>query len=186
MSRIEPTAPLAASETGHALLEQAVQGLDQVPDPCGRACVGPAVDAAHLALGEAFAATSLTPLERQVVLLTVGRMNAGGPCMATHGGPVQITEIPGHILRAIRDDHAIDEPQLESLRRFTARLVEQHGRIEARDRQAFLAAGYRPEQMREVILGVVTETLSSHLATSAADRQTRDPEASNAGTAESL
>lgn len=122
----------------------------------------PAVMESYLSLSEKFATTSLTPAERQVVLLAVSQINGCEYCMAAHAADAAGQNVDGNIVEAARDDRPIADAKLEALRRFTQDVVRMGGRPEQSQRDAFVAAGYSEAQMLEVVLGVAMKTLSNY------------------------
>jgi uncharacterized peroxidase-related enzyme len=115
---------------------------------------------AYLMLGRLFEETSLTPIERQVVALTVSATNGCEYCVAAHTVIARME--PDAVVRALRVGTTLSDPQLESLRRFTAALVLTRGRPAAEDLTAFVSAGYGEAHVLEVILGVGMKTMSNY------------------------
>ena len=65
-------------------------------------------------------------------------------------------------LDAIRGDQAVANEKLEALRRFTKTLVAKRGYATESEVKAFLDAGYKPEQVLEVVLGIAAKTLTNY------------------------
>ena len=71
-------------------------------------------------------------------------------------------KVPADVVQAIRTGQPIADGKLEALRRFTAAVAATRGRPPEADTAAFLAAGYAPAHILEVILGVGMKTLSNY------------------------
>ncbi len=114
------------------------------------------------ALLGAFEETTLTPAERQVVLLTASIANDCHYCTAAHTTMGLGAGLTKPQLDAIRDDRPIDDARLEALRRFTRLLVQQRGYASEGEIQAFLVAGFEKTQVLEVVLGIAAKTLTNY------------------------
>lgn len=127
----------------------------------------------YLALSDAFQRGTLSPTERNIVLLAVSRENECQYCMAVHSTVADMQKDPPHYTDAIRNDVPIDDRKLEALRRFAQAVVRERGNLDADQVQAFLAAGYQANQVLEILVGVSMKTLSNytnHLAETPLDQ----------------
>lgn len=162
------TAPAAARQT----LEASTRAFGFLPNLLGVMAEAPALLKAYPALIALFDETSLTPVERQVVLLSASVENGCDYCMAAHTAIAAMQGVPVDVVQALRQGRRIDNGRLEALRRFTSALVTTRGRVSASDMDAFLDAGYSRAQVLEVVLGVGAKTLSNytnHLAETPVD-----------------
>lgn len=151
------TAPDAA-----AAFDEAEQNLGMVPNLIRKMASAPALAEGYLALNRLLQQSSLTPVEQGVLLLTVSRFHECDYCMAAHSMTGRMTGVPDEVIAALREDRPIDDPKLEALRRFTRAMIEQRGWIDEATQSAFLEAGFTPQQMLEVILGIGLKTLSNY------------------------
>jgi AhpD family alkylhydroperoxidase len=145
-----------------------------VPNLMGVMAGAPSLLKAYLQTGELFSRTSLTPVEQQVVLLTVSESNRCDYCMAAHSVAARMQKVPEEVIRALRDGVPLADARLEALRALTADIVERRGWPAEQSVAAFLTAGYAHEQFLEVILGVGMKTLSNytnHAAHTPLDKQ---------------
>ena len=95
-------------------------------------------------------------------------------CMAAHSGLATAAGIPESDLEALRTGRTLETPKLETLRSFTRAMVESRGWASEQDIDAFLAAGFAPAQILEVIVGITMKTMSNftnHVATVPLDPQ---------------
>jgi uncharacterized peroxidase-related enzyme len=152
------TAPEAARPT----LEAARKAYGIVPNLYGKMAEAPALADGYWALSQAFEKTSLTPTERQVVLIAVSRFNGCCYCVAVHSAIADMSGVPRHVTDALRDDRPIGAPRLEALRRFTTAVVEARGLVPEAEVERFTQAGFGASQVLEVVLGVGLKTLSNY------------------------
>ena len=71
-------------------------------------------------------------------------------------------ELSEDVIRAAGSGTPIDDKKLEALRLFTHKMVDQRGVLNEGELDAFLAAGYTPENALEVVLGIAMKTLSNY------------------------
>lgn len=145
-----------------------------VPNLLGELAAAPAVVRAYTTLSELLAQTSLSPVQQQLVLTAVSVSNQCTYCVAAHSAALTRVGLPADQIQAVREDRPLADGKLEALRRFSTTVVERRGHVRQSDMQAFLEAGYRSEQILEVLLGVTLKTLSNytnHIAHTPLDRQ---------------
>lgn len=152
------TVPASGRET----LQNVEKKYGFVPNLMANMVASPAAANAYLDLGRHFADTSFSAAEQQVVLLTISRENACEYCVGAHTVVAGKSGVADDAIAAIRDGRPIDEPKLEALRRFTKRAVETRGWLRDDDLEAFYDAGYGPQQVLEVVLGIAMKTLSNY------------------------
>lgn len=164
----------SAPDASKELLEAAQAKYGFVPNLMGEMAEAPSMLKAYLALGEALEASSLTPKEQQVVVLTMSYLNQCAYCMTAHSAVAKMVRLPQSEISALREGRPLNDAKLEALRRFAGLLVEQRGRASEEDVATFLAAGYTQAQILEVIVGLAFKTLSNftdHLADTPIDKQ---------------
>jgi uncharacterized peroxidase-related enzyme len=145
-----------------------------VPNLIGELAAAPAALKAYVTLSGLFDETSLTPVERQIVLATVSVENGCAYCVAAHTAGLKTAGLADDQIKAVRERRPLADGKLEALRIFTAAIVEARGWIDDRDLGAFLQAGYSKEQVLEVLVGVAMKTLSNytnHIAETPLDAQ---------------
>jgi len=108
-----------------------------------------------------FEKTTLSPVEREVVMQTVNFENTCNYCVPWHTFLSEKAGMSTSDIKALRDNTPLSKPRLEALRRFTKDLVAQRGRISHAELQAFFQAGYDARQALEVILGIAIKTMSN-------------------------
>jgi uncharacterized peroxidase-related enzyme len=152
------TAPADAKDT----LAGVTKAYGFLPNLMGVMAEAPALVKAYRTLVGLFDETSLTPSERQIVLLTVSSENECEYCVAAHSVIAAMQMVPADVVQAIREGRPITDTKLEALRRFTASVVSTRARVPEAEMSAFLNAGYGKQQVLEVVLGVGVKTLSNY------------------------
>ncbi|GAB4191375.1 MAG: carboxymuconolactone decarboxylase family protein [Phycisphaeraceae bacterium] len=151
-----------ASKEARGMLEQANNRYGFVPNLLGVMANAPALLEAYMTLSGLFDKTSLSPTERQVVLLSVSATNECGYCVAAHTAIAQMQGVDSDVVDAIRCGKPIEDEKLESLRRFAEDVVTSRGWPGEGTKKAFHDAGYTEAHGLEVILGVGMKTLSNY------------------------
>ncbi len=143
---------------------EAVRGqFGFVPNVMGVLSGAPPALEAYLELARLFESTSLSPVEQQVVLLTVSFENGCEYCMAAHSLAARMAGMPEDVIEALRTGAPLADERLEALRRFTGAVVRQRAEIPKETVDAFLGAGFEPAQILEVLVGVTQKTLSNYV-----------------------
>lgn len=117
---------------------------------------------AYLKLNDLFNQTSLTEIERQIVLLSVSRENTCHYCVAAHCTIAKMSGMTDETVDAIRADQPLADPRLHALREFTRSIVATRGYPSPEVVQQFQAAGFTERNALEVVLGVGQKTLSNY------------------------
>jgi len=151
-----------APEQARPLLEKAKKKYGFIPNLLGVMAHAPATLEAYMTLSGLFDQTSLSPTERQVVLLATSAENECTYCVAAHTAIAQMQNLDPDAVGAIRNGDPIPDDKLEALRRFAVEVVTTRGWPSDEARQAFHDAGYTDAHALEVILGVGMKTLSNY------------------------
>ncbi|MCL5744160.1 MAG: carboxymuconolactone decarboxylase family protein [Acidobacteria bacterium] len=173
MNKIEVLALEQAPEGSRELLTQVKGKFGFVPNFFGILAHAPAALNAYMSLSNLFSGSSLSPVEQQVVLLTVSFENDCHYCMAAHSTGARMAGISAEVLSALQSGAPLPEAKLEALHEFTRKMVQSRGWIGDSDLRSFTSAGYGEQQVLEVILGIAMKTLSNytnHIANPPLDR----------------
>lgn len=154
----EASAPAAARPA----LESVKAACDMIPSMLGVLAENPAALEAYLSLSRIFDTAGFTPLERQVVLLTVSIENTCHFCVAAHSAASAAAGLDMTVIEAVRNNQPLPDPRLEGLRLFTRRIVRQRGFVSDADVTVFLKAGWDKSAILGVILGVALKTISNY------------------------
>ncbi|MET0792011.1 MAG: carboxymuconolactone decarboxylase family protein [Polyangiaceae bacterium] len=151
------TAPSAA----HPVLLENQRKFGVIPKPLARLAASPVALAATVAGLDAFERTSLAPLEREVVAMTMGRLNGCHYCVALHRRLLKMIDAPLALCEALESGAALESPRLEAVRVFTLALLDRKGDVGDDVWRQFLAAGFDRAAALEIVLGVATYTLTT-------------------------
>ncbi|GAB4105160.1 carboxymuconolactone decarboxylase family protein [Micromonospora taraxaci] len=160
------TAPVAARRT----MEGVQNRFGWLPTPVALMAESPQLLAGFLAANAGFEQTDLSPLDREVVILTVSATHACHFCVALHTGKLTQLGASAELIAALRAGSPLPEPRQEALRRFTLAVLDHRGAVPDGELDDFLAAGYLPRHALDVVLGVGAYTMSTF-----ANRLTRAP-----------
>jgi uncharacterized peroxidase-related enzyme len=145
-----------------AILAQMGHAGAEAPNLVRALADAPAALTAFQQLKATFASSSLSPIEQEVVYLSVAKANQCHYCTAQtgafDGSPEAQTAAD-----AIRGDRPLRDPRLQALRRFASAMTSQRGWVSDTHIEDFLAAGYSRAQVLEVISGIALVTLSSYV-----------------------
>lgn len=133
-----------------------------IPNLMGELAEVPAALKAYTMLSELLGQTSLSPIEQQIVLAAVSIANGCEYCVAAHSAGLKAAGLSQAQLNALRGGRPLTDQRLQALREFASAIVEHRGWIEQHQLQHFLDAGYRREQLFEILVGVAMKTLSNY------------------------
>lgn len=164
MKRLEPqtieTAPSASKETLTAIQ----QGFGFVPNLMATFANSPAVLNGYIAMDAAWEKSSLSPKERQLILLTASVQNNCNYCKAAHSTVLKgMMKVDSELVANVRDGKPISDPKLNALVSFTREVVSERGYVSENTKSEFLLRGYTEVQMMEVIVGVALKTVSNYI-----------------------
>jgi len=106
--------------------------------------------------------SGFSPAEQEVVFLTISRENGCHYCVAAHSMIAEkMSGVPRTVIRAIRDGAPIPDSRLAALNDFTRTLLEKRGWVDRTDVGRFVGAGFREDQVLEIVLAMAVKTLSN-------------------------
>lgn len=153
------SAPTAA----RPVLEGSLRKYGFVPNLHGGLAEAPAALEAYIELTALLDRTSLSPTERQVVLLVVSAENRCTYCVAAHSMIAKhMVKADPAVVEAIRNQQPLPDRKLDALANFTRAVVKKRGVVRGQALDKFITAGYSRAQVLEVILGVTIKTLSNY------------------------
>lgn len=153
----ETTAPLDARAT----LAQTKQRFGAIPAPLSRYASSPMALHAALSGLDAFEHSSLAPLEREVLAMTMGRRNSCQFCVDFHTRLLKAQQAAPELVEALVSGQPLPEPRLEALRLFVVAVLDRHGDVPREVWRDFREAGYSHEQALELVTGVSVYTLTT-------------------------
>lgn len=162
-----------APEASKAALAQAKATFGFIPNLEGIFAQAPSLLKGSMAMWDLFEATSLTPVEQQVIYLSANYEHECHYCMAAHSGLAKMIGMAADDIQALRNGIPLSNPKLQALRQFTQQMIQARGWLDDREIEAFLIAGYTQQQVLEVILGIAIKLMhnyTNHIAKTPLDR----------------
>jgi AhpD family alkylhydroperoxidase len=108
-----------------------------------------------------FEATTLDPVAREVLIMTMAVRNGCHLCVAMHTGTLRGLEADEELVAALQAGEPLADPRLEALRVFVLELLATAGGVPEDAVHAFLAHGYTLRNALEVVLGIGAYTMST-------------------------
>jgi uncharacterized peroxidase-related enzyme len=160
-------APLTVAtlpEASRPMLEKVQKSLGFIPNLMAIFANNATVLEGYLALGAVFEKGSFTPRERQIILLAASVENHCNYCAATHSQIAKaLLRTPAEIIAAVQNNTPVPDAKLNALVALVRELVRERGYAEEKSIERFLAAGYKKEQVMELLLGIALKTISNYL-----------------------
>jgi AhpD family alkylhydroperoxidase len=145
---------------------QALQGLQQniglIPNLAATMAESPTLINGFVAALVNFSKSSFTAGQRQVVLLTNATINRCAWAVAFHSTVALKEGIAREDVDAIRSARMPGDRGLAALSAVTRALVEKRGHLDERDLRAFAEAGFRSDQVLEVIAGLAASMMANY------------------------
>ncbi len=159
-----PVAVETAPEKSRPLLQKVQKSFKFIPNLYATFANSPALLEGYLALEGVFEKTSLTAVERHVVLLAASVENSCKYCTAAHSTVLKaFLHAPADVVSAVRSNQPLSDPKLNALVTLTKEIVSERGHVRAETIENFLVAGYRKDQVLETLIGVALKTMSNYL-----------------------
>jgi uncharacterized peroxidase-related enzyme len=152
-----------APEGSRATLEATAKKYGFVPNLFGVLAESPAAVQAYSAINKALEQSALSPVEQQVVALTVSTTNDCAYCVGAHSTVAQVVRMPEEILAALRDQRPLPDGKLNALRILGLSVIGHRGWVPEQDLEHFVAAGYTQRHVLDVLTIVALKTLSNYV-----------------------
>lgn len=154
----------SAPEKSRPLLENIRKSFKFIPNLFGVFANSPTMLEGYIGLEKVFGTGTLSPVERQIVLLSASVVNHCGYCMAAHSTLLKaFLHVPAEVVSAVRSNEPVSDPKLAALIALTKEIVTERGHVSAQVMDNFLAAGYEKNQVLEVLVGVALKTMSNYV-----------------------
>lgn len=151
------SAPAAARPAMAAVT--AKQG--HLPAAVARLASSPELLNGFLKMSALFESTTLDPLSREVLIMTMATRNGCHICVAMHTAKLTALGAEAGIIAALRDESPVPDERLEAVRQFTLAVIATSGAVDDGTLQSFLAHGYTSRNALEVVLGIGAYTMST-------------------------
>ncbi|MEV2256766.1 carboxymuconolactone decarboxylase family protein [Streptomyces sp. NPDC050147] len=142
-------------------MERTAAAFGRTPSAVARLAESPELLNGFLELSASFEGSTLEPVAREVVIMTVAVRNDCHICVTMHTGKLRELGADTALIAALRAGRALDDERLEAVRKFTLEVLATSGGVADDDLKAFLAHGYTERNALEVVLGIGTYTMST-------------------------
>ena len=152
-----------APEGSHSTLEVTAKKYGFVPNLFGALAESPTAVQAYAAINKALEQSALSPVEQQVVALTVSTTNDCAYCVGAHSTVAQMVRMPEEVLAALREQRPLPDRKLNALRMLVMSILHYRGWVPEDDLEHVVAAGYSERHVLDVLTIVALKTLSNYL-----------------------
>jgi len=109
------------------------------------------------------AKTSFTPIEIQVIYLTISYYNDCNYCMAAHSFQSKKRDkVPNDIVESLRQGISLLDKKLNTLSLFVKSMLQANGKINNEDINPFLEIGYGKTHVLEIVLLLAVKIMSNY------------------------
>jgi len=159
-----PVTIATAPEASKPLLENIQRSLGFIPNMMATFANNPIVLQGYLALEDVFERGSFTPKERQIILLATSVANNCSYCTAAHSTIAQsFLHTSSEVVAAVLNGQPVPDAKLNALVALVTEIVRERGNVKDKSLQKYIAAGYKKEQVMELLLGIALKTISNYL-----------------------
>ena len=144
--------------------------LGYLPAALARMAASPQLMDGFLTASGLFESSTLDPLAREVLVMTMAVRNGCHICVAMHTASLARLQADEPLIAALRDGRPVADETLAAIQTFTLEVLEAAGAVSDDQLAAFLKHGYTPRNALEVVLGIGAYTMST-----LANRMTRSP-----------
>jgi uncharacterized peroxidase-related enzyme len=152
-----------APEGSRATLKAIAKKYGFLPNLFGVLAESPTAVQAYSAINKTLEQSALTPVEQQVVTLTVSAINDCAYCMGAHSAVAQMVRMPEDVLAALRDQRPLSDGKLNALRVLVLSVLRHRGWVPEADLEHVVAAGYTQRHILDVLTIVALKTLSNYV-----------------------
>ena len=135
--------------------------LGYLPSAVARMATSPDLLDGFLKLSAMFEGTTLDPIAREALIMTIATRNGCHLCVAMHTARLAALHADAEVIAALRGGEALGDPRLDAIAVFTLRVLETSGDVGEAALRAFLAQGYTEQNALEVVLGIGAYTMST-------------------------
>lgn len=156
---VETTKPLAST-----ILENTKRKMGFIPNMYTGMANNPALLDAYVHSYTTFRQNSgFSPIEQEIIFLSVAFENNCDYCMAAHSFVAdKSSKVPVEITDAIRSNEPISDQKLKALSHFARIITRNRGNVTNTEKEEFFKAGYSETNMLGVITGVGIKTFSNY------------------------
>jgi AhpD family alkylhydroperoxidase len=142
-------------------MESTIKRLGHLPPAVAKLAASPHLLDGFLKLSAAFEQTTLAPVAREVVVMTVATRNGCDVCVTMHTGKLRALGADDELIAALREQKPLSDERLEAVRQFALEVLRTTGGVGDEELAEFLAHGYTEQNALEVVMGIGAYTMST-------------------------
>jgi len=152
-----------APDESKPLLENSVKAFGMIPNLHAVMAAAPATLNAYQQLHSLFQTTSFNAEELTVVWQTINVEHECHYCIPAHTMIAHSMKVNAELIESLNNKHPLPSVKLQALHDITLEIVRNRGKVSNEDVQAFYNAGYKPQQLLEIIVGVAQKVMSNYI-----------------------
>ena len=156
--------PRTAPDQSAGILGIVEANIGFIPNVFATIAESPSALNGIVTLGEAFASSTFTSEEQQIIQLAASTENECVYCVSGHTAFAQALEISDEVVSALRAKEPLPDVRLDVLSKTVRSLIQNRGHIAQSEIDTFFAAGYTRGQFLEVVLGISIKTFSNYVS----------------------
>jgi uncharacterized peroxidase-related enzyme len=153
----------SAPDASRATLDSTVKKYGFLPNLFGVLAESPTAVQAYAAINKALEQSALSPVEQQVVTLTVSAENDCAYCVGAHSTVAHMVRMPEAVLAALRDQRPLSDKKLDALRTLVLSVLRHRGWVPEGELEQAAEAGYTQRHVLDVLTIVALKTLSNYV-----------------------
>lgn len=150
-----------APEASRRSMEATIRKFGHLPTAVARQASSPELLDGFLKLSASFERTTLEPLARETVVMTVATRNGCEVCVEIHTGKLKALHADDDVVAALRSQTPVPDERLEAVRRFTLAVLDTAGTVDDETLRTFFGHGYTERNALEVVMGIGAYTMST-------------------------
>ena len=160
----------SAPPESQRMIKATAAHLGYLPVALARMAGSPQLMDGFLKTSGLFESTTLDPLARETLVMTMAVRNGCHICVAMHTAALTRLGADAGLIADLRAGRPVADGQLAALQAFTLEVLETAGAVDDEHLATFFEHGYTPRNALEVVLGIGAYTMST-----LANRMTRSP-----------
>jgi AhpD family alkylhydroperoxidase len=162
--------PETAPPESRRAMAATAKHLGHLPSALARMAASPQLMDGFLKSSGLFESSTLDPLARETLVMTMATRNGCHICIAMHSAALTRLGADAGLIAELREGRPASDPRLSALQVFIHEVLETAGAVTDEQLAAFFARGYTARNALEVVLGIGAYTMST-----LANRMTRSP-----------
>ncbi|MGE3151936.1 MAG: carboxymuconolactone decarboxylase family protein [Nitrospiraceae bacterium] len=152
-----------APQASRPILEEVERKYGFVPNYFAVLSESPVALRAYTGVSDALQDSVLSPIERQVVALTISVTTDCAYCVADHSTLAEMAGMPDHILKELRQQKPLSDKRLNALRGLVLSILYHRGWVPKEDLEHYARVGYRERHILEIITLLALKIMSNYV-----------------------